>query len=422
MDYLPRVVDTELDLLLGALPAVSIEGPRSVGKTATAARRAAHSFDLQEAGQRALVAADPRLVTSREGLTLIDEWQVVPDVWNVVRRVVDEGAPAGRFLLTGSAGVLPGPAVHSGAGRIVGLRMRPMTLIERGVTTPTVSLAGLVRGTGDPLAGESTMRLPDYVAEIAASGFPGIRATPKQVRDRVLDDYSSRLIDRDIEEAGYDVRRPHTLRAWLRAYAAASGTSTDYARILEAATAGQADKPAQSTVIGYREILTRLWLLEPVPGWDPGQSAISRLRRGPKHYLADPALAASLLGATEESLLDGSAKRLGTDAPLAGGLFESLVALTLRVFAQGMRARISHFRLARGTREVDFIVERPDGRFVAVESKLSSSVDSKDVRHLVWLREQVGPRLVDTIVVTTGDEAYRRRDGVGVVPLALLGP
>lgn len=415
MEYLPRTVDLELDELLPLAPAIAIEGAKGVGKSATALRRVGHHLFLDDVSQRELVEADPNLGALPDGGVLVDEWQRVPAVWDAVRRHVDRGAAPGRFLLTGSATPIHGVDTHSGAGRILSLRMRPMALHERGLTTPTVSLAGLLAGVSTPIEGETTWTLVDYTRAITTSGFPGIFTAAPRLRTAQLDAYIARIVDRDLPEQGLAVRRPATLLRWLRAYAAASSTTTAYSRILDAATAGDGSQPAKTTTITYRDLLTRLWILDPVPGWSHSRNPLSRLQQAPKHQLTDPALAARLLNLTETGLLRASG------AAMTGPLFESLATLTVRVGAQAAQASVGHLRTRNGDREVDLVVEGVDGQVLGIEVKLAASVTDADVRHLLWLREQRPEDVVDLVIVTTGRHAYRRRDGVAVVPLALLG-
>jgi len=353
---------------------------------------------------------------------LIDEWQRLPECWDVVRRAVDEDSTPGQFLLTGSASPNDQPT-HSGAGRIVTVRMRPMTLAERGVGSPTVSLAELLTGARPQVAGESDVSLERYAQEIVSSGFPGMRHLTGRALRAQLDGYLARIAERDFEELGYRIRNPAALRRWLTAYAAATATTASYETIRDAATGGEGDKPARTTTAPYRDTLERLWVIDPVPAWIPARSHISRLAAPPKHHLADPALAARLLGADVDALLDGS--RLGPPIPrdgtLLGHLFESLVTLNVRVFGQAAEASARHLRARGAGREIDLIVERGDHRVVAIEVKLSSRVVDDDVRHLRWLAAEIGDDLLDAVVVTTGSTAYRRRDGIAVVPAALLG-
>lgn len=421
--YHRRIVDDELDELLPALAAVALEGPKGVGKTATAHRRADTTFALDDEEEQRLLAADPGRVDRGRGTTLIDEWQRYPAIGDHVRRTVDLDPSPGRFLLTGSAAPVATP-MHSGAGRIVQLRMRPMSLAERALAIPTVSLRGLLAGDPGRIEGETAVELPAYIDEILGSGLPGIRHLPPRARRAQLDGYIARIIDRDFHDQGHHVRRPATLRAWLEAYGAATATTTAYNAILDAATPGETDKPAKSTTIGYRDVLSQLWLLDPLPGWLPTDNPLGRLAQAPKHHLADPALAARLLNLDATTLLAASSPTVPkpTGRSMLGPLFESLVALSLRSYAQAAEASVHHLRTRNADHEIDFIVTGTGGRVVAIDVKLAHAVDDGDAVHLHWLRDRLGDRLADTVIITTGRYAYRRRNGVAVVPASLLGP
>lgn len=422
MTYLVRAIDEQLDALLPYASAIAIDGPKGVGKSATAARRADHAWYLDDLDQRALIEADPRLTGAPEGTLLLDEWQRFPAVWDAVRRSVDAGAPPGRFLLTGSATPRAGIDTHSGAGRILSLRMRPMALFERGVTQPTVSLRELLRGEGAgengvslPVTGTTTWTLPDYLDAIVRGGFPGMADVPAAPHRTMMDSYVRRVIDRDVPEQGMAVRKPDTLLRWLRAYAASSSTTAAYSTILDSTTAGDGSQPAKSTTLAYRDMLTQLWILDPVPGWTHSRNPLSRLQTSPKHQVADPALAARLLN------LSAGALATGRGAAMAGPLFESLATLSVRVAAEAAGATVGHLRTKNGDHEVDLVVEGADGQVVGVEVKLAAAVSDADVRHLLWLRKELPDDVVDLVLLTTGATAYRRQDGVAVVPLALLG-
>lgn len=423
-DYRLRVIDHELDeLIAGGISAIALEGAKAVGKTATAATRVEASFQMEDPAVRQLLEADPSRILTDEPV-LIDEWQQVPSTWDTVRRAVDEGANPGQFFLTGSASAA-NPGTHSGAGRIVKLRMRPMTLAERDVETPSVSLAHLLAGAHAAIAGETVVGLEDYVSEITASGFPAIRPLGDRVRRAQLQGYTERVIDRDIPDiTGRAVRNPAALRRWMSAYAAATGTNASYEKIRDAATAGESSKPARSTTAPYRDMLEALYIVDPLPAWLPTNSHIAELASAPKHHLVDPAVAVTLLGLGPDALLSGRdiEAPVPRDGSFLGALFESLVLLDIRVFAQAAEASVGHLRTHRGTHEVDIIVERADRRVVAIEVKLSATVDDDDLRQLRWLKQEIGDDLLEAVVVTTGHSAYRRRDGVVVVPAALLGP
>lgn len=419
--YVRRIVDDELDVLLG-LPAVVIEGPKGVGKTATASERARSIIRLDDAAERELIAADPERLEWLDPPVLLDEWQQRPDVWDRVRRSVDDRPRPGKFLLTGSATPTERPT-HSGAGRIVRLRMRPLSLAERQVDRPTVSLGRLLAAAPSTIHGTTNVDLAAYATEIVASGFPAIRPLAPRLRRAQLDGYIARIVDIEFAELGHRVRRPTLLNAWLTAYAAASASTASYTTILDAATPGESDKPARSTTDAYRDVLTRLWILDPLPGWTPTTNQLSRLANSPKHHLADPALAARLLAVDAQGLLSNTP----TDPTpqresLIGALFESLVTLSMRVYAQAAAATTWHLRTKNGDHEIDLIVEGPDRRVVAIEVKLAADPSPRDLRHLLWLRDHLGDRVADLIVVTAGRHAYRRPDGIAIVPAALLGP
>lgn len=423
MDYSPRIVDAELTAMLAGLPAIALDGPKAVGKTATASRRAGSIIQLDDPDQLALLQADRERITRLSRPVLLDEWQTFPAIWDTVRRSVDHDARPGQYILAGSASPTKAPA-HSGAGRIVHLRMRPMAFSERQLTPPTVSLGTLLADPPAAIEGASPLTLEDYASEVTRSGFPAIRLQTKEYRSATLDGYLSAIVEHDFPEAGYAVRRPATLRAWLAAYAAASSTTASYDSIIRAATSGDAVKPSKATAQDYREMLTKLWLLDQVPGWLPSRNRLKGLGQAPKHHLADPALAARLLRVSAETLINkadiGPAEL--RNGPMLGALFESLVTLSVRVYAQAAGASVHHLRTHGGEHEVDLIIERPDGRVVALEVKLSGTVDDKDTRHLRWLADEIGPDLVDSAVITTGKVAYRRTDGIAVIPLGLLGP
>lgn len=422
MEYERRIVDDELDELFEQVPALVLDGPKAVGKTTTGRQRVREVIELDARSTRLPIEADPFQVLNRQKPLLIDEWQKVPEVWDVVRRAVDADSSGGQFLLAGSASPRADAPLHSGAGRIGRLRMRPMTLLERGLTKPTVSLKQLLTGEMPPIEGESRLTLSNYAEEITASGFPGLRGLSERARRFQLDSYLRNAVEHDVPEQGLAVRRPEAMMAWLRAYASATSSTASYSQILDAATPGQGEKPARSTTNAYRDVLSSLWLLDPVPAWSPMGSPMSRLGQTPKHHLADPGLAARLLGLSAESLLSGDGIPLDPRAgSILGALFESLVVLCVRVPAQAVEAEVFHLRTRNGDHEVDMVVVRPDGRIVAIEVKLAGAVHDRDVKHLYWLKSQLGDRLLDAIVINTGSYAYRRPDGIGVVPLGILG-
>lgn len=219
------------------------------------------------------------------------------------------------------------------------------------------------------------------------------------------------------------MRAPGTLMRWMTAYAAATATTATFETIRRAASPGEGIELARTTVQPYRDALERLFLIDPLPGWAPTRNHIARSVLPTKHHLADPALAARLLGVDDDDLLAGrdQGPQIPRDGVLLGSLFESLVTLSVRVYAQACEAIVGHLRTKGGRREVDLIVAR-GSRIVAIEVKLARNVSDADVAHLNWLSRELGDDVVERVVVTTDSDAYRRADGVCVVPAALLAP
>lgn len=302
--------------------------------------------------------------------------------------------------------------------------MRPLSLAEREIGIPAVSIRDLLTGKRAAVGGQTDVTLADYVEQIVASGFPGMRELSARPLRAQLDGYLRHIVDTDFEEQGYRVRRPELLQRWMSAYAAATATTASYETIRDAASSGLGEKPAKTTTQPYREVLERLWIVDPVQAWLPSRNQLNRLAQPPKHHLADPALAVRILGLDAAALLTGAeaGPPIPRDGTLLGHLFESLVTQSIRVYAQASEATVRHLRLHGGAREVDLIVERADQRVVAVEVKLARDIADDDVRNLRWLRDRMGEDVLDTVVITSGPIAYRRNDGIAVVPATLLGP
>ena len=283
-------------------------------------------------------------------------------------------------------------------------------------------MSDLLSGRRPLVTGVSALTPLDYANEIVRFGFPAIRMLSGCLLRAQLDGYLDRIVERDFSELGRGVRNRGGLRRWFAAYAAATSTTASYETIRDAASSGEADKPAKSTTIPYRATLEQLWMIEEVPAWSPTRSRLRRLAASPVHQLADPALAARLLGTDVDGLIEGAGPgpHVPRNGTLLGALFQSLVTLSARVYAQANEARVSHLRTRAGEHEVDLIIERGDGRVVALEVKLSATVNDEDTRHLKWLADRIGDDLLDAAIITTGTEAYRRSDGIGVIPAGLL--
>jgi len=419
--YKPRILDKVLQEYLKELPAICIDGAKGVGKTSTARIFAASEYALDKKATRELIQASPQLLDSSTKPTLIDEWQRLPETWDTVRRLVDENSSPNRFILTGSA--YPADAsIHSGSGRIVHLRMRPLSLEERQLNSPTVSIGQLLTEETSTVEGQTDIGLEEYVHEILKSGFPSIQTLSSKAAKLQIEGYIENIINKTFSQEGYVVKRPEALRSWLVAYAAATASTASYSTMLDVATPGETNKPSKTTTQTYRNVLSRLWLLDDVDPWLPIGTGYKYLGKTPKHFLVDPALVASLLDLTYGDLINGCSTILPgpQEKTVLGRLFESLVAQSLKTYTLANDARLRHFRNKTGTREVDFILGK--GRtLLAIEVKLSETVDAHDVRHLHWLEHEFSSYKVIKCAITAGPHAYTRADGVHVIPAALLG-
>jgi predicted AAA+ superfamily ATPase len=415
--YRPRIADGELASLLAAVGAVVVEGPRGCGKTETALRASASSVRL-DIDDQAMAAGSlaPSLLLDGARPRLIDEWQLVPAVWNHVRRAVDStGGSAGQFILTGSAVPTDDVTRHSGALRFGRLRMRPMSLVEAGRSTGGVSLATLLSG-GEPRAADPGLDIRQIAEVLAVGGWPALLGRPVDAALMVLRGYLDETRRVDIPRVDGAARDPENVGRVLRSLARHVATQASARSI--AADVGGIDGPIDHhTVLAYLSALSRVFVVEDLPAWSPALRSRTPLRSGPTRHFVDPSLAVASLGADPDRLL--------RDVETLGLLFESLAVRDLRIFAQALDARVLHYRDATGL-EADAVVERRDGTWAAFEVKLGPSAVDEAAGNLLRLAGRVDPaRHGDpaALVVLTGwGYGYRRPDGVCVVPIGALGP
>lgn len=325
MAYRPRIVDKELAQLLKAVGAVVVEGPKAVGKTATATQQAGSIVALDtDAAARTAADTDPRLILDGATPRLIDEWQVVPPVWNHVRREVDRRERPGQFILTGSAVPADDVSRHTGAGRVARLRMRPMTLFEQSYSTGQVSLTTLFEGR-EPGPAESEMTIPQLVHRVCAGGWPAMQALNVADAQQALRSYLDEIARVDIHRLDGVTRDPERIRRVMRSLA--RNIATQAAITVIAADTAADDEPVhRRTVPEYLAAMERLMVVEDQPAWTPQLRSRSQLRTAPKRHYVDPCLAVAALRASPEQLL--------ADLEYFGFLFESLVVRDLRVYSQ----------------------------------------------------------------------------------------
>ncbi len=414
--YRPRIVDAELGFLLEAAGAVVIEGPRGCGKTATA-RNAAASEALLDVDEemREAVTVNPTVVLNGEVPRLIDEWQLAPQIWNLVRRAVDDRRETGQFILTGSAVPKDDVTRHSGAGRFTRMRMRPMSLFELGRSGGQVSLARLLAGERpDSVSCEAPI---EAIAEdIAVGGWPGLRDRSIPQALRTLQGYLDEVSRVDVSRVDRTRRDPKRVERLLESLA--RNVASLAAATTLAADAGGADGPLDNdTVREYLDVLERLMVVENQPAWSAHLRSTYRLRRAAKRHFVDPSLAVAALGGTPERIL--------REIRLFGLLFESLVVRDLRIYAQAADAQVYHYRDSSGL-EVDAIVEARDGSWAGFEVKLNPSRIDEAAANLSKFADRVDtsvsgePRSLG--VITAGRFGYTLDNGVHVIPINALGP
>jgi hypothetical protein len=415
-DYRPRLADHQLQARLLATGAVLIEGARACGKTQTALRAARSAVRLdREDAARSAAALDPSLLLEGDRPRLIDEWQLVPSVWNSVRADVDDhpGEP-GRFILTGSAVPADDATRHSGALRFTRLRMRPMSLHESGHSSSEVSLRALLEGE-PPRAADRGLRIRDIAERVSIGGWPALLDATSEAALIALRGYLDETRRADIVRLDGIRRDPENLARVLRSIARNTSTTASARSI--AADVGGVDGPIDShTVATYLAALTRLFVVEDLPAWSPALRSRSILRSAPKRHFVDPSLAVAALGTSPERLL--------VDVETLGLLFESLVVRDLRAYAEASDAAVFHYRENTGL-EADAIVERRDGRWAGFEVKLGPGAIDEAAVKLRRLADRVDPERhgppAALAVITGWGYAYRRPDGVDVIPIGTLG-
>ncbi len=356
----------------------------------------------------------PNLVLSGNTPRLIDEWQVEPGIWNHVRREIDDRGKPGQFILTGSAVPSDDVIRHTGAGRILRLRMRPMSLAESGHSTGEVSLSELFEGQPASCQ-QPTLSIEDIATLISTGGWPGMLHLKPAQAQTVVRGYVDEIVRADINRVDGIDRDPVLVERFL--ISCARNISTLVSNNTLANDAGGRDGPLDpGTVNSYLSALQRLMVIEDAPPWSPNLRSRSRLRAASKRLFVDPSIAVAALGVSPGRLL--------LDLEFLGFLFEALVFRDLRVFAQAMDAKVLHYRDSTGL-EVDAVVETPDGRWAAFEIKLGQHRIDQGAASLLKLARRIntdrhGKPAALGVIVPKG-YGYRRPDGVDVIPIGALG-
>ncbi len=419
-NYIPRVIDTKLEEYLRTFGAVCVEGPKWCGKTWTSAYHSSSEIFMGDpAGgfqNRKLAEISPDLVLEGESPRLIDEWQEVPPIWDAVRHQVDQTAEKGKFILTGSATPNHKGILHSGAGRIAKLRMRPMSLYESGDSSGQVSLEELCRGELKAvMTGE--VQLKKLIEVIIRGGWPGSVKLPLEQAALLPGEYLNAVIDDDVYRLDGIKRNTVKMKLLLRSLARNESTTATNKTLKNDVREMDDEDIDVETVSEYLDVFERLFLTDNQPPFSAGIRSSVRVKQAVKRHFSDPSLACSLLKATPDSLM----KELET----LGFLFEALCERDLKIYAESFGGALYHYQDYKN-REIDAVVERPDGEWCAFEIKLGANQIDAAAENLTDIRREIEkdpkgrPPKVLCVLCGMASAAYRRPDGVFVVPLTAL--
>lgn len=425
--YLDRIVDKELNQRLAAFGGVLVVGPKWCGKTTTASQQAASVLELQDpdrqAGYLVTAAAKPSLLLQGDVPRLLDEWQVAPVLWDAARVEIDRRQEAGQFILTGSTSIDDDSIMHTGTGRITRMRMYPMSLFESKESNGSISLKVLFAEPSMDIDGAaSNLSVEELIFATCRGGWPSsLDLASDSAKLLVAQDYLENICQSDISTVDGVARNPSLARALLRSYARNLSTLAKKSTIIEDIKA-YSETITAPTLDSYLNALERLYVIEDLEAWSPNIRSATTIRSGKKREFVDPSIAAAASGATPEIY--------EKDLNSFGFLFECLCVRDLRVYAQGMNGRLSHYR-DRFDLEADIVLHLNDGRFALIECKLGSKDIEQGSQHLLEIRDLVREHKANNpqsplrdpdllMVITGGEYAYTRHDGVKVVPIGCL--
>lgn len=417
--YRSRLVEKQLDDYLNSFGAVCIEGPKYCGKTWTArsrAKSAAYLGDPTNSFQtRTMAELNPSFVLDGEKPHLLDEWQEVPALWDAVRFAVDQTGGKGQFLLTGSATPNHKGILHSGTGRIGKIRMNTMSLFETGDSSGKVSLAGLFDGTMLPqITGD--VALKDLIYYVVRGGWPSDIGVDASLSGNTAREYLKTVVDEDMFSV--DGVRRDAKKVWALLHSLGRNESTIASNATLRRDISDTDDTSidPDTIPEYLSVFRRLFIIDDQPAFNTNLRSSRRVMKSAKRHFVDPSLAVAALGATQEMLYQ--------DLNTFGFLFEALCEHDLKIYANKNGANLFHFRDEKGN-EADAVVEFPDGRWGAFEVKLGANQIEAAAEELLKLkgifeREGDNPPEVLCVICGLSNAAYRRPDGVYVVPITAL--
>lgn len=427
MKYLNRIADKTLDLRLEAFGAVQIAGPKWCGKTTTAERRAASVIKMQDPDRRdgylATARTKPSLLLKGATPRLIDEWQVAPVLWDAVRHAVDERRNKGQFILTGSTVIDDDEIMHTGTGRISRMAMYPMSLFESLESNGTVSLRRLFDESDYDIDGESSpLSIEQLIFAACRGGWPAsLDEMSRDAKLLISKDYVDVICNDDISRVDKTRRNPALARLILRSYARNLCTLAKKTSML-ADIAEEMEGISMPTFDDYISAFEKLFVIDDIEAWSPAIRSKTMIRTGMKRCFVDPSIAVAALGA--------SPKSLELDLNTFGFIFECLCFRDLRVYSQALGGRLSYYHDRLGL-EADAVLHLDDARYALIECKLGSRDIDEGAKHLIKIKrlvtennkteKRVKLREPDLLIVLTGGEmAYTREDGVKVIPIGYL--
>ena len=428
MKYLPRVLDSELDLRLRSVGATLIVGPKWCGKTTTAKQKAASVLEMQDPdlqeGYLKLADTKPSLLLQGDKPRLIDEWQLAPVLWDAVRVSVDRSSEKGLYILTGSVVKDDSKTKHTGTGRISRLEMLPMSLWESKESTGQVSLSELFARPEDSIDGaRGKLTIEELMFAACRGGWPSsLQVRGDDAKLFVAEDYVNNVAEVDISRIDGVDRDPKLAAALLKSYARNISTLATVSTIRKDVLSVQ--DVSMPTVNSYLEALRKLFVISDIEAWCPALRSSTGMRSSLKRGMCDPSVAAAALGTKPDYLLK--------DFKTFGFLFESLVVRDLKVYSSALGGRLSYYRDRYGL-EADAVLHLKDGRYALIEIKLGSSEIEEGATHLLEIRQLIRkhnetekqcplaePNLL--MVITGGEMGYTRPDGVHVLPVSTLKP
>ena len=424
--YLPRIADNLLSERLDATGAVLITGPKWCGKTTTALQQAKSVLKLQDPDKSkeylATAAVKPSLLLAGENPRLIDEWQMAPLLWDAVRNTVDDRGEAGLFILTGSTSVDESDIMHSGTGRISRMLMYPMSLYESGDSSGKISLSELFNNPNINIDGiTSSLSIESLVFASCRGGWPS-SLSKKTEKAKLFEaqNYVANICDSDASTVDGVKKNPERIRAVLQSYARNISTLATDKTILKDVSSNYSDI-SEPTLFSYLNALERLYVIEDIPAWCPSIRSATTIRASKKKGFIDPSIAVAALSLSPESLL--------YDMHTYGFIFESLCTRDLKIYSSAMGGRVSYYR-DRFDLEADCVLHLADGRYALIEFKLGNRDIEEGAAHLVKLKNLIKkanaedrarlrePELL--FVITGGEMAYTRNDGVKIIPIGAL--